>query len=124
MAVGFRHWTGGEPISRHPGGVPILDGLAAHDAFKAAERGVMRYPSLIDWFCKQILRYSFEDFLGTNAHLLLDVCTRDNARRSAMFGRQANFQSEKLMADVYLGIAVAGLNTLIVLCVALTVVVI
>ena len=37
LSFGFRSWTGDEPISRHPGGVPILDGLAAHDAFKAAD---------------------------------------------------------------------------------------
>ena len=37
VAVGFPRWTSDEPISRHPGGVPILDGLAAHDAFKAAD---------------------------------------------------------------------------------------
>ena len=37
VAVGFRSWTGDEPISRHPSGVPILDGLAAHGAFKAAD---------------------------------------------------------------------------------------
>ena len=30
-------WTGDEPISRHPGGVPILDGLAAHGTFQAAD---------------------------------------------------------------------------------------
>ena len=36
-SFGFCSWTGDEPISRHPGGVPILDGLAAHDAFKAAD---------------------------------------------------------------------------------------
>ena len=32
-----------------------------------------------------------------------------------MFGRQTKFQSENLMADVYLGIMIAGINTLIVL---------
>ena len=37
VAVGFPSWTGDEPISRYPSGVPILDGLAAHDAFKAAD---------------------------------------------------------------------------------------
>jgi hypothetical protein len=31
-----------------------------------------------------------------------------------VFGKQAKFQSEKLMADVYLGIMIAGVNTLIV----------
>jgi len=36
VAVGFPSWTGDEPISRHPSGA-ILDGLAAHDAFKAAD---------------------------------------------------------------------------------------
>jgi hypothetical protein len=37
LLFGFRSWTGDEPISRHPSGVPILDGLAAHGAFKAAD---------------------------------------------------------------------------------------
>ena len=32
-----------------------------------------------------------------------------------MAGRQTKFQSENLMADVYLGIMIAGVNTLIVL---------
>ena len=81
-------------------------------------------PHLIDWFWKQILRYTLEHFLGTNAHLLLELCRRDNARRSVMFGRQIKFQSERLMADVYLGIMIAGVNTLIVLGVALAFVVI
>jgi hypothetical protein len=68
-------------------------------------------PNLIEWFYNQILRYSFEHFLGTNAHLLLDP----SRRRSAMFGRKNKFQSERLMADVYLGIMIAGVNTLVVL---------
>ena len=75
---------------------------------------------MIDWFRNQIPRYTFEHFLGTNAHLLLDVCRR----RSAMSGRKTKFQSEKLMADVYLGIMIAGVNTLIVLGAALAFVVI
>src|SRR5258708_709067 len=41
-AVGFPSWTGDEPISRHPSGVPILDGLAAHGAFKAADLARLR----------------------------------------------------------------------------------
>ena len=32
-----------------------------------------------------------------------------------MFGRKTKFQSERLMANVYLGIMIAGVNTLIVL---------
>jgi hypothetical protein len=32
-----------------------------------------------------------------------------------VFGRRTKFQSENLMADVYLGIMIAGINTLIVL---------
>jgi hypothetical protein len=77
-------------------------------------------PNLIEWFWNQILRYTFKHFLGTNAHLLLDVCRR----RSAMFGRKTKFQSERLMAHVYLGIMIAGVNTLIVLGAALAFVVI
>jgi hypothetical protein len=44
----------------------------------ATHRRVTFYvsPNLIEWFWNQILRYTF--FLGTNAHLLLDVCRRDN----------------------------------------------
>jgi hypothetical protein len=77
-------------------------------------------PNLIEWFWNQILRYTFKHFLGTNAHPLLDVCRR----RSAMSGRKTKFQSERLMADVYLGIMIAGVNTLIVLGAALAFVVI
>jgi hypothetical protein len=36
-SFGLRNWTDDKPISRHPGGVPILDCLAAHDAFKAVD---------------------------------------------------------------------------------------
>jgi hypothetical protein len=42
VVVGFPSWTGNEPISRHPGGVPILDGSVAHDAFKAADLASLR----------------------------------------------------------------------------------
>jgi hypothetical protein len=41
-----------------------------------------------------------------------------------MFGRKTKFQSERLMADVYLGIMIAGVNTLIVLGAALAFVVV
>ena len=41
-----------------------------------------------------------------------------------MFGRQTKFQSEKLVADVYFGIMIAAVNTLIVLGAALAFVVI
>ena len=41
-----------------------------------------------------------------------------------MFGRKTKFQSERLVADVYLGIMVVGVNTLIVLGAALAFVVI
>jgi hypothetical protein len=41
-----------------------------------------------------------------------------------MFGRKTKFQSERLMAHVYLGIMIAGVNTLIVLGAALAFVVI
>jgi hypothetical protein len=37
LSFGFRSWTGDEPISRHPSGVPILDCLATHGALKAAD---------------------------------------------------------------------------------------
>jgi hypothetical protein len=43
---------------------------------------------------------------------------------SEMRSRQTKFQSERLMADVYLGIMIAGVNTLIVLGAALAFVVI
>ena len=36
-----------------------------------------------------------------------------------MFDIRAEFQSEKVMADVYLAIAIAGANTLIVMAVAI-----
>jgi hypothetical protein len=35
--------------------------------------------------------------------------------RSAMFGRKTKFQPKRLLADVYLGIMIAGVNTLAVL---------
>jgi hypothetical protein len=37
VAVGFRSWTGNEPISRNPSRVPILDDFATHGTFKAAD---------------------------------------------------------------------------------------
>ena len=37
VVIRTRSWTGDEPISRHPSGVPVLDGPAAYDAFKAAD---------------------------------------------------------------------------------------
>jgi hypothetical protein len=36
-----------------------------------------------------------------------------------MFGRKTKFESETIMADIYLGIMIAGVNTLIVLGAAL-----
>jgi hypothetical protein len=36
-----------------------------------------------------------------------------------MFGTKTKFQSKRLLADVYLGIMIAGVNTLIVLGAAL-----
>jgi hypothetical protein len=39
--IGFPSWTGDEPISRHPSGVPILNGLAAHGAFEAADLALL-----------------------------------------------------------------------------------
>ena len=36
-----------------------------------------------------------------------------------MFDSQTKFHSENVMADVYLGIAIAGANTLIVMAVAI-----
>ena len=49
----------------------------------------------------------------------LTYAEETTARRSAMFGRKTKFQSERLMADVYLGITIAGVNALIVLGAAL-----
>jgi hypothetical protein len=46
------------------------------------------------------------------------------AEGNAMPGRQTKFQSENLMADVYLGVMIAGVNTLIVLGAAIAFVVI
>jgi hypothetical protein len=37
QSFGIPSWTGNEPISRNPSGVPILNGLATHGAFKAAD---------------------------------------------------------------------------------------
>jgi hypothetical protein len=41
-----------------------------------------------------------------------------------MFGRKTKFQSERLMASIYLGIMIAGVNALIVLGVVLAFVVV
>jgi hypothetical protein len=41
-----------------------------------------------------------------------------------VFDSQTKFQSENVMADVYLGIAIAGANTLIVMAVAIAFVII
>jgi hypothetical protein len=71
-----------------------------------------RPADLIEWFWNQIHRYIFEHFRGTNAHLVLVVTI---VWRSVVFDRQTKFQSEELMAGVYLGIMIAGVNTLIVL---------
>jgi hypothetical protein len=46
------------------------------------------------------------------------------AEGNAMPDRQSKFQSENLMADVYLGVMIAGVNTLIVLGAAIAFVVI
>jgi hypothetical protein len=46
------------------------------------------------------------------------------ARGRAVFDSQTKFQSENVMADVYLGIAIAGANTLIVMAVAIAFVII
>lgn len=67
---------------------------------------------MIEWSRNQIHRYGFGHFLGTNAHLVVDMT---NVRRGVVFGRQTKFQSEELMAGVFLGIMIAGVNTLIVL---------
>ena len=55
---------------------------------------------------------------------MLDACRIDNCAENAVFSRQTKFPSENLMADVYLGIMIAGVNTLIVLGAALAFVVI
>jgi hypothetical protein len=46
------------------------------------------------------------------------------ARGRAAFDSRAKFQSEKVMADVFLAIAIAGANTLIVMAVAIAFVII
>jgi hypothetical protein len=46
------------------------------------------------------------------------------ARRSAVSGTQNKFQSDSVMAALYLGIAIAGVNALIVLGTAIAFVVI
>jgi hypothetical protein len=37
QSFGIPRWTGNEPISRNPSGVPILDSCATHGTFKAAD---------------------------------------------------------------------------------------
>ena len=64
-------------------------------------------------------------FLGTNSDLPLGVSKdRQIARGRAVFDSQTKFQVENVMADVYLGIAIAGANTLIVMAVAIAFVII
>jgi hypothetical protein len=46
------------------------------------------------------------------------------ARGRAVFDSQAKFESENVMADVYLAIAIAGANTLIVMGIAIAFVII
>jgi hypothetical protein len=41
-----------------------------------------------------------------------------------MFGRKTKFQSERLMADIYLGIMIVGVNALVILGAALAFVII
>ena len=65
VAVGFRSWTGAEPISRHPDGIPILDGLAAHDAFKAADLA-----SLCNVLAAVINRAAFTGSMTRFGHVL------------------------------------------------------
>jgi hypothetical protein len=43
------------------------------------------------------------------------ISMQTTARGSAMPGKQLNFPSEGVMADVCLGLAVAGVNTLVAL---------
>jgi hypothetical protein len=37
QSFGIPRWTGNEPISRNPSGVPILDSCSTHGTFKAAD---------------------------------------------------------------------------------------
>jgi hypothetical protein len=63
-------------------------------------------------------------FLGTNSDLPLGVSKdRQIAWGRAVFDSQTKFQVENVMA-VYLGIAIAGANTLIVMAVAIAFVII
>src|SRR6266478_250549 len=43
LSFGIPRWTGNEPISRNPSGVPILNSCAAHGAFKAADIALRYY---------------------------------------------------------------------------------
>jgi hypothetical protein len=56
-------------------------------------------------------KYTF--FLGTNEHLALDECRMNTG--SAMPNDRTKFQRENVMAEVYLGIAIAGVNALVVM---------
>jgi hypothetical protein len=56
-------------------------------------------------------KYTFRPFL----EFPRPTARKTIARRSAVSSRQTKFLSENLMADVYLGIAIAGVNTLIVM---------
>jgi len=66
------------------------------------------YVQIVNW--NHYLSILFD--LSSNSHVLLDA---DNCAESGVPSRQTKFLSENLMADVYLGIAIAGVNTLIVM---------
>ena len=50
---------------------------------------------------------------GTIARFPRDVIGLEITWRSAVLGRETKFQPERVMADLYLGVAVAGLYTLV-----------
>ena len=41
QSFGIPSWTGNEPISGNPSGVPILDSCTAHGAFEAADLALL-----------------------------------------------------------------------------------
>jgi hypothetical protein len=71
------------------------------------------------------VEYTFET-LPQNEFRSSAWCMQDDtiARGRAVFDSQTKFQVENVMADVHLGIAIAGANTLIVMAVAIAFVII
>jgi hypothetical protein len=57
--------------------------------------------------------FTFIHAAGTKSHFALDVFGRAIAKENAVPNSQPNLQSESIMADLFLGVTVTGLYTLV-----------